>query len=165
MKQMLTRQIANILRNNLGKRNIPCIFDQGIRVSGIAEELLSFVLEDIEHGKIPKEVTVMCSGKFGELVKETFVGFTVICVQGGLSRRDFTGLPDLTGYQLSDCIFVDDAIYSCRTQTRVQRAVEKQGGRVVKAYYAYCSGGSPFMPRMRSITTYNDVMEEMKHEL
>lgn len=146
MKEELAKSIASITKNYTGDMKKPCVFDRRLRNTDVVRELFNMVTEE--------NVTVVCSGKFGEYVKKVFTDYNIVHAPGGLRWPDADD-PDFSGYAFNDCIIVDDGIYTCRTFNRLKRAVEKEGGRVVGAYFAYKSG-EPVFP-VKCIIDSNDV--------
>ena len=136
-----------------------CAFDRHLRHDGVAETLLQFLLEDIASGEIPEDPVVLCSGKFGELVKQHFKKFMVIQVPGNLRKPD--SVDPVIDHDLMGriCVFVDDALYSCATEARTVRAANKQGGKVVKAYFGYEQQKGLPIRKTRSIVQRSDIYE------
>lgn len=163
IKETLAKELKLILKTKHEGLHPMCVFDRCLRQEGIAEELLKYLGEDIDNGIVPENVTVVCSGRFGEYVKKIFeTKFTVIHADGGLRDKD-SKPPDFDRYKdLMDdakCVFVDDSIHTCRTQTRIMRAVEKQNGKIVAAYYGFIAGKSPWIRRVRGILSKEEVRD------
>ena len=146
MKETLAKSIASITKNYTGDMKKPCVFDRRLRNDKVAKELFGMVTE--------KNVTVVCSGKFGEYVKRVFKDYNIIHAPGGLRWKDADD-PDFSGYEFRDCIIVDDGFYTGRTFGRLKRAIEKEGGSVVGVYFAYKSG-EPVFP-VKCIVDSKDV--------
>ena len=136
---------------------MPCVFDRALRNREVVSELLSYMCEDIAAGRIPEDVTIICSGKFGILVQELLPA--AVMVDGGLRWKE-TPEPVLTENP-GRCVFIDDGLYTCRTYSKIRSAVDKAGGEMVGAYFGY-QAGNPYRPvYMRSICTFEDVRREL----
>ena len=158
---MLKKQFREIMNTKYKGMKSICVFDRIMRQDGLPEELLRMLQHDIETEIIPLDVTVICSGNFGDYVKKVFSPrFGVIHVEGGLRHKD-SKIPDLSWHgRLHECVFVDDSIYTGWTQRRVVEAVAKQGGEVVGAYYCFVGGNSPWVRYIKGILTLDEMRRD-----
>jgi len=154
IKDVLRDQFK-VIMNTKYEEDLPiCVFDRCMRRDGIAEELLKYLQEDIRNEKIPNDVVVICSGKFGPFVVKIFEqDFKVIHVKGGLRYKD-SRPPDLGEISVGkEFVFVDDSMHTGRTQSKIVEAVEKQNGKVIASYYGFIGGRSPWVKYIRGILT------------
>lgn len=132
MKEFIISRLIEAIRNP-EVEPIVCAFDRVLRDERIVQELFKLVKEDSD--------VVVCSGKFGKLVEAVFRNrFIVVIAPGGIRGNDGK-VPDLSNYLTvlkgTECVFVDDGIYTGKTQQRIIQAVENQGGKIIKAYYVF----------------------------
>ena len=154
MKERLAISIASITKNYKGPMKTPCVFDRALRNRVVVSELLNYLQEDITAGKIAEHINVVCSGKFGKMVKGMSPYF-VIWLEGGLRWKE-APVPVLTENP-GICVFIDDGIYTCRTYSKIRSAIEEAGGELTGAYFGY-KAGEPYRPiYMRSICTAEEV--------
>lgn len=145
--------------NNYKRKELAIVFDRVLRNDDVVSALLNNVEFDIKSGRIPSNIIVICSGKFGELVKDKFINYPNILVSGGLREviLENLTLPNNISVKDKNCIFVDDSIHSGRTLNRIVIEIKKKDGKVIAGYFAYRSGDSLYVPYINSIIDKKDL--------